>query len=413
MNINHNEHHPADDPGPHGRPSRRGGSRCIIVIIAIPMMMLCMPLSRASAQWIEDPAMDGLIRTGISATYNIRFDAAEQSFQAVIRGCPAHPAGYFFDAMVDWWRILIDIEREDRDEAFYDKLDQVVGMCDALLKKNESDLTGLFFKGGAIGFRGRLRAIRKSWFLAASDGKEALPIVLAAAQSGRDNPDINLGTGIYNYYAAVLPEKNIVLKPLMLFLPKGDRVKGLRQLKWAAEKARYANWEAMYVLVQVFAAYENQPAAALPFAKRLCAAFPDNPVFQRSLAKLFVRVGDWSNTNRAYSDIIRKADQRMTGYSQHVRREALYYLGYTAMIRRDFAASMEFLLACDELSRSLDTGEPSGFMVMTNLRMGMLHDILNERNYAVKQYDKVLRMNDYNDSHELAERYRKTPYKMD
>ena len=365
-----------------------------------------------SAQWIEDPAVDANIRRGIMATYNLQFDVAEQAFQAVISARPSHPAGYFFDAMIDWWRILIAIEQEHLDQAFVRKLDRVIDICDGLLEENDRDITGLFFKGGAIGFRGRLYATRKSWVRAAGDGKEALPIVIDAARYGRNNPDIHLGTGIYNYYAAVLPDKYPVLKPLMLFLPDGDKKKGLQLLKNVAEHARYANWEAMHFLVQAYGSYENQPWVAIPYARKLCETFPDNPVFQRSLAKLHVRAGDWKNVAVAYADIVRKVSKRMPGYSLFAQREAQYYLGYEAMVRKDYRTAMKYLLACDELSRTLDTDGPSGYMIMTNLRMGMLHDLMNQRGYAVKQYDKVLRLEDYNGSRDLARQYKQSPYTM-
>jgi hypothetical protein len=375
------------------------------------LLLSCITLT-AMGQWIEDPAIDAAIRRGIDATYAMRFDAAEREFQTVIKSYPDHPAGYFFDAMIDWWRILIAIEREDGDEAFYRKLDKIIEMCDERLDRSDRDLTALFFKGGAIGFRGRLLATRKSWVRAAADGKAALPIVLDAARYGRNNPDIDLGTGIYNYYAAVLPERYSVLKPLMFFLPKGDRTRGLRQLKNAAEHARFANWEAMYFLVQSYGAYENQPNAAIPYARRLCEAFPENPVFQRSLAKLYVRAGDWQNARAVFTSIRQNVARSLTGYSRTVHREALYYLGYEAMVRGDYAESMTSLIACDALSRAIDIDGPSSYMVMANLRMGMLHDVMNQRAFAIKQYDKVLRMDDFNGSHDLAKGYKQIPYRL-
>ena len=75
------------------------------------------------------------------------------------------------------------------------------------------------FKGGAIGFRGRLRATRDSWIKAADDGREALPIVEQASKLDSNNTDVELGFGIYNYYAAVIPDEYPMIKPLMIFFP--------------------------------------------------------------------------------------------------------------------------------------------------------------------------------------------------
>jgi hypothetical protein len=79
------------------------------------------------------------------------------------------------------------------------------------------------------------------------------------------------------------------------------------------------------------------------------------------------------------------------------------------MLRKEYSAAMKHLVECDKVSRSIDD-DPSGFMIMANLRMGMLHDVMKERSYAVKQYDKVLKLPEFNGSRDLAKRYKKSPY---
>jgi tetratricopeptide (TPR) repeat protein len=373
----------------------------------LPLIFLCTPLH---AQWIEDPAIQQLVTKGIQATYNVNFAEADRSFQAVKTARPDHPAGYFFLAMVDWWRILLAGDDESRDDAFLDKLDHVIDMCDERLDRNERDITALFFKGGAIGFRGRLRATRKSWFKTAADGKAALPIVIDAAKLGGKNPDIDLGTGIYNYYAAVLPSQYPVLKPLMFFLPKGNREKGIRQLKNAADNARYANYEAAYFLVMAYTSYENKPSLALPYAKRLHETFPANPVFHRTLGKTYVRLGDWTNAAKQFRGIMDNSKSNMFGYSKPVQREALYYLGNDALNRRDFPGALAYFSQCDALNAVLDKEESSGFQPMCCLRLGQVHDAMKNRSMALKQYSKALSMKDFGGAHDLARKYKSAPY---
>ena len=364
----------------------------------------------ASAQWIDDAAIDSVLQEGIRLTYNIEFDGAERAFLSVARLRPHHPAGLFFTAMVDWWRILIEIEDESHDDAFYAKLQRVIDMCDARLDEHEDDLTGLFFKGGAIGFRGRLLAMRKNWIKAAGDGREALPIVQLASRLAPKNADINLGVGIYNYYAEVLPDRYPILKPVMLFLPGGDRAKGIRQLRYAAEKARYANWEAAYFLVQVYSSYENRPSLALPFARLLSDEFPANPVFHRTLGRIHVKLGDWSRAASVFARVLERCGKRLPGYSASAEREAQYYLGYNAMLAKDHAQALRYFARCEEVARGLEKDEVSGFRVMAALRAGMTRDLLGQRPDAVKQYNRVLAMPDHNGSHSLAKQYKSKPY---
>jgi hypothetical protein len=82
------------------------------------------------------------------------------------------------------------------------------------------------------------------------------------------------------------------------------------------------------------------------------------------------------------------------------------------MNNKQYDAALKHLYKCDELSRSLDIEEISGFMVMTNLKIGMVYDVLTRRDLAEKQYRKVLDMKVYLDSHKQAEDYLRIPFTM-
>ncbi len=378
--------------------------------ITASLIVLVFVTHAMDAQWIDDPSIDAAVMDGIRATYNLEFATAEKAFTGVIQKRPDHPTGYFFLAMIEWWRIQLNPDDESHDAGFIKQLNRVIDMCDRILDADERNISALFFKGGAIGFRGRLYAMRKSWLKAAGDGKEALPIVQEATRYAPNNADIDLGTGIYNYYAEILPDKYPILKPLMLFLPKGNRAKGVRQLKNAADHARYANWESMFFLLQVYANYENKPSLALPYARRLREEFPNNPVFHRYLGRVYVKLGNWNDAAVTFQSVAQKCRSGALGYSANLEREASYYLGYESMLRKDYSNAMKHLVRCDELSRTLDNDGASGFMVMANLRIGQIHDLMSQRSFATKQYDKVLSMKEFNNSHDLARQFKRQPY---
>ena len=179
------------------------------------------------SQWITTADFDSQAQRGINAVYNLEFEKAEIEFSTLQKNYPSHPAGKFFLGMIDWWRILMDIDNESNDDKFLKEMDGVIDLCDSLLDVNENDISALFFKGGSLGFQGRLRANRNSWVKAANDGRRALPIVQRAYKIAPDNYDILLGIGIYNYYASTIPEKYPIVKPVMVFFPTGDKKKGI------------------------------------------------------------------------------------------------------------------------------------------------------------------------------------------
>ena len=364
------------------------------------------------SQWIINSVVsDSITLKGINHIYNLEFELAEQEFLELMRIDPEKPAGYFFYAMIDWWKIMLDYENESLDEPFKTKLDKVIDICDAQLKKDEFDLVALFFKCGSIGFRGRLFSHRNSWLKAADDGRLAYPILMKAKKIAPNNYDIMLGSGIYDYFAEVIPDMYPVLKPIMLFFPKGDKAKGIEALKLASEQARYANIESAYFLMQVYLQYENNPYAALEIAYRLTKKYPNNSIFYRYLGRCFVRIGNWVEVNKIYFTILELCDKKQRGYTDVEVREAEFYLGLSHFHTDDLDKSLKHFLKCDELSQKIDKDKESGYMALANLRIGMIYDLQNKRRKALDQYIKVLKIKKYNDSHDLSKKFTKQPYK--
>lgn len=353
---------------------------------------------------------DAKARRGIEYVYNLEFENAEKEFGDLVRMRPQHPAGYFFHAMMQWWRILIDIDNEDRDDAFCDALDSVVDMCDEMLDKNSNDVTALFFKGGSIGFKGRLKAHRSEWIGAADAGRKALPIVQQASFLDSTNYDILLGSGIYNYYAEIIPQEYPFVKPLMLFVPPGDRQRGIQQLTVAAEKGKYASIESMYFLMQIYFVYEKDFPKALSLARELHQRFPNNMLFHKYLGRCLVALNNWQSADSVFSEVLSRSQIGQRGYTASIEREAEYYLGLNDMNTRRYESALQHLYRCDVLSRTLDKEEPSGFMVMGNLKVGMIYDALAKRELAISQYKKVLGMKQFKDSYKQAEQYLRTPF---
>jgi tetratricopeptide (TPR) repeat protein len=378
--------------------------------LVVGLLLLALTRSDLTSQTIDDKEFDVQTKKGIEHIYNLDFEKAESEFTQLVKLRPKDPSGHFFLAMVDWWRILIDMDNEQYDQRFFDALDKVIDLCDELLDKNERDVNALFFKGGAVGFKGRLKFHRDDWFAAAGAGRKALPIVQDASAYDPKNYDILLGSGIYNYYAEVIPQLYPVAKPLMLFIPAGDKKRGIQQLKTASEKGKYAGIESSYFLMQIYYAYEKDYQSALTIARDLTTRFPNNPLFHKYLGRCYVSLANWPSVQQVFAEIVGRVRKGQRGYTAVAEREAEYYLGMCDMNARQFEAALRHFYRCDELSRSLDKKEISGFMVMANLKTGQSYDMLSKRDLAVAQYKKVLAMKEYQDSHRQAERFVSAPY---
>ena len=378
---------------------------------AMRFILLFVLFSSASfSQWVTSPDFDAQAQRGISAVYNLEFEKANVEFSSLARNYPSHPAGKFFLAMIDWWKILMTIDDESNDDQFIERMDDVIELCDSLLDVNENDVSALFFKGGALGFQGRLRANRNSWIKAANDGRLALPIVQKAYSIAPDNFDILLGIGIYNYYASTIPEKYPIVKPVMVFFPTGDKAKGIEQLTKASEKAKFASLEAKYFLLQLSYNYERQYDRAYELSTSLWNRFPNNVVFHRYVGRSSYSLAKYGEAQSAFAEILKRCNEEQRGYSGFAKREALYYLGMIAMSTNNHDQALKYFYQCDELCRTVDKWEPSPFMTMANLRIGIIYDVQKKRNHAVQQYQKVQKLKKFENSLELADQYLKRPY---
>jgi tetratricopeptide (TPR) repeat protein len=381
-----------------------------LILAAATTAVILIGLAPANAQWLPTITADRYVQEGIQQVYNFELDAALESFERVVELHPRHPGGYFFVAMVDWMQILVEIEDESRDEEFFAKLERVIYLSDELLKQNSNNVGALFFKGGAIGFRGRLRSHRGSWMRAANDGRRALPIVRRAERLAPENADVLLGMGIYNYYAEVVPEMFPWVRPFMLFFPSGDREAGIEQLRRASMDARYAGVEASYFLMQILYFNEKRYREGYEIAANLHERFPNNPLFHRYYGRFSVSLGRWNEAYTVFSEVIERYHNNQRGYYLPAVREANYYVAQYLFNNNRLEEALRHYTSVLEYSDMMEGDQQMGFVVLSRLRRGMIYDLLDQREAAVAEYQKVQTLNDYQGSRALAERYLENPY---
>lgn len=372
-------------------------------IIFILFALLFFPKSN----YAQNTNFDSLVTVGINNIYNIKFDKAEANFTKLEETFPKHPAGKFFKAMIIWWKIMLDQNNEMYDELFEDRLEEVIDFCDDILDENDEDIDALFFKGGALGFRGRLYSVRKEWFDAALDGKDALPLVYEAYNIDPTNEDVKLGFGIYNYYAAAIPEKYPFIKPAMIFFPSGDKVKGIEQLEAAANKAKYAAIESQFFLMNLYYQFENEYDKSLIYTQTLHNRFPDNPIFHKYMGRIYIKKGNYTTASKYFLEIKDKCEKKLLGYNDLLLREATYYLGVNYLSKNKIDLARDCFEKSTEISTVIDekSGEESGFQVNGYLYLGKIANRSGDKKAAERYFLKVLEMKDYSNSHKKVKRY--------
>jgi hypothetical protein len=47
--------------------------------------------------------------------------------------------------MIDWWKILLDLDNEQYDDIFFQKLEDVIYQCDEILSRDSQNVDALIF----------------------------------------------------------------------------------------------------------------------------------------------------------------------------------------------------------------------------------------------------------------------------
>ncbi|ACF14380.1 Tetratricopeptide domain protein [Chloroherpeton thalassium ATCC 35110] len=342
------------------------------------------------------------IREGINYIYNLEYDKAEKIFDTVKKSNHENPIGFFFDGMVLWWKIMINIEDVQYDELFKEKMSNVIDICDRLIEKESENSTAIFYKAAALGFRGRLLANRGEWLNAAIDGKNALPLVGQLSKIEEENNDVEFGLGLYNYYAEAIPEKYPILKPITIFFPKGNKQKAIKQLNNAVKNAKYADIEALYFLMQIYYMYEYDYKKALEYATILYNKFPKNILFKAYIGRINSKLGNTLKTSLIYNELIELVENSDISLYKRYLDEANYYIGYSFMKNGESNKALAYYGKVCQNKNDSDFSNKYFYMSLYN--MGNIYILKNDFEKARNCFIELINMNDCCDLHKKAQK---------
>jgi len=214
-----------------------------------------------------------------------RFDAARDALRK--DGPPTGPENLFLDAFTTYWRLVFDDENDAVRSTLEGQLQATVDAAEAAHGQGDAALWG----GSAHLLLAELRASQRRALAAAFEAKKAKRLLESETLQGSAATDALFGLGTFNYVAGTVPSYVKGLRAL-LFLPRGDRDLGLRQLEETAAKSRYFALEARTLLVTIYAnKRERLYAQALDERDRLVTAAPEAIAGAYASARLELSLG--------------------------------------------------------------------------------------------------------------------------
>ncbi|MGA8221433.1 MAG: hypothetical protein WB780_07230 [Candidatus Acidiferrales bacterium] len=249
-----------------------------------------------------DPAPP-ILETGFRYLYELNFKGAREQFLSYQKIRPDDPLGksaeaasYLFEEFnakgvltseffLNDDRFLGGLEgkpSENRNKAFLDANHQAHDMAKKALKQNSHDTHALLVLTMTDGLESNYAAmIEKKQLPALSLMRQAESESNALLAIDPNAMDAYVALGMSNYVIGCLPS----FKRAFLWFGgvHGDRVRGMQQMKSAAEGGHYFQPFAKILLALAYER-EHQKDRAQPLLAELSAQFPTNPIFAHELA---------------------------------------------------------------------------------------------------------------------------------
>jgi tetratricopeptide (TPR) repeat protein len=347
--------------------------RQLLLIIALAGTASAAPSSMT-------PEMDRLVMSGVDNIYRMDFDAAEAAAKAAMALNPDYPHAYLGDAATDFIRYIYGPQQTDDRlvKEFERKADIAIAVSERWLKTHPNDPDALLVQGSGYGISARLGIERHEYLKAFRHGTRAMKSIRAAIKADPQMYDAYLGLGMFDYYVDTIPRFAGWLAKIML---GGNRERGLKEIRLAAEKGHFARTAAQLILVEVETQDEfgaRDPKDAVKLMIGIHEKYPHSSMLHSALAVALYENGE-------YAAGLKEADE----YLARVRSGK--YLPSNMSMGRSLRGAMLWGLGRKEealaefQAGSVET-PVSRWAVWNRARAGQLLDALGRRDEALTAY---------------------------
>ncbi len=334
--------------------------------------------------------------------YNLEFRPYRQACNRYREAHPDRPEGIFINALALWMKILTDIYNPKYDGLFVTKLDSLIEQLETFEEDPRMREVAAFYINAAVGFKAIMHVTREQWFYAALEGRKAITGIEKAIDGRWNNADAGFGSGLYLYYADIIPKKYPLLKPLLLIYPDGDKHRGLNDLKHTYENGLFARVVAGYMYSIILYTREKRTTEAYRIMTALSQKYPINPIFLMWRTSMAITLG---KTDTALA-LIQRYEKRVNNghpfYPKHKMRIVHFRYGqiYSRLHMYDKALDhyqRTMAPLTGELNKRLER-----YRVYAMLQMGYIYERLKQYPRARDRFERVLDMKEYQNSHRWA-----------
>jgi len=369
------------------------------IIIILPFLFYI----NSYGQDIWDPPQTDVLLQILDHAYNLEFDEFNRKLSIYQQEHPKRPEGIFAPIVAEWIKVTSDLYNPKYDGIFIDFVDEIIEKLEAYDEDDPLFPVAEFYYYSATGFKGIMNVTRENWFAAALDGRIAVKGVEDALEGRIPNPDARFGTGLYLYYADILPDRYPILEPLFLFYPDGDKKRGLQDLRYATENGVFARVIAAYMYSVILYTREDKFDEAYRLMKSLSDKYPMNPTFLSWQSWIATRINQLDIAERLLKVYEERVQNKTPYYPEHKMRMVNYRLGRIYYQKRQYTKALSYLnKAILPLQGELEE-RTERYKVYAYLQKGYCLVALKKLDQAKDQFNIVLNYDNYRNSHDLAE----------
>src|SRR5262245_14037007 len=394
---------------------------CITILFSL-VSSLANPLlaqSLKTAEFQEGAA------TGFDHVYSLDYEEARSAFQNLRQRYPQHPGPPLYLALTLWQHELfrrqdLGVDRfvspesfmqatgrqmpvEDRN-AFFKYIGESQASCQAILKERPGDLDARYFLGAAHGVLAAFAVtIDHDKREAFRQGKKAYQYHLGIVMEQPDYYDAYVTLGLYEYIVANLPWYMKWIAQIAGY--KGTEERGLKYLRLAATKSQFVSVNARGILV-VLCLREKLYDEALANAQYLHQRYPRNFQLHLNVARVFTDMNRPDQAVDVYMKVIAQVEAHTPNYQKVPIGEFRYNIGKALMNLDRLELAQRLFTAAIQDPTTADRER-----ALSQLCLAEVLDLRGNRQQAITNYQQVLSVANFEDSHNTARGYLKKPYR--
>lgn len=409
----------------------------ILVSLAVVTPLRAQQPPVAAMSEADRAKLDSLRAAGFQALFDLDYEKARQSFREIVRLFPDHPAGPQFLAASLWIETLYETRRLQASlyssDSFYatneDKANPKVveqfrtwtreakKLAEARLKANPKDVEARYYLGATAGLKASFEeAVERRHFAAMRDGSDAVDHHRDVLKLDPNFHDAEITIGLYDFVVGSLPLAAKII--VGVTGARGSRKRGLATLERVTKEGTWARDDARTLLIVLYTR-ERRFGEAAAYAKELASKYPRNYLFRLEAADALVSQAA-KERKANHVDAVAVAEKEAFAtfeellHDKNVRDTAaramdLIHFKYGEAL---LTAGMAERAAKEFLATTTTPKAEAGLVTMAYLNAAHAFDVAGKRNEALTQYKAVLARPNIFDSHDLAEKGLREPFKM-